>query len=121
MPRQIQQTGVKVDVIAAPLEHGTFEIVIENHARRTGEVLKGMDVAAKNILHLLIEEKLQVERPRMGQGDDEARQRALGAADLYVAEVRPVGLSLFGGEGMEPEECFRPFETHGGNGAPLPV
>ena len=65
MPRQIQQTGVKVDVIAAPLEHGTFEIVIENHARRTGEVLKGMDVAAKNILHLLIEEKLQVERPRM--------------------------------------------------------
>src|SRR5689334_1174196 len=40
MRAQLQQTGMEVDLIAAPLQHGTAEIVIENDAGLPTPVLK---------------------------------------------------------------------------------
>src|ERR1039457_2073715 len=103
---QLQQSRVEMNLVAPALQNGAAEIVIENHAGLAGPVLKSMDMAAQEVLHGLIEEELQVQRPRVGQGDHEARQCAAGAADRDLAEVGPIGLRLFGRESMQAQERF---------------
>ena len=83
-----------MDLVAAAFQHRAFEIVVKDDPGRSGPVLKGVHVAAQKVLHGLIEEELQIQRPRPGQGDHEAGQLALGAAHHDGAEVRPVDLCL---------------------------
>ena len=85
---------MKVDLAAAAFQHRAAEVVIENHAGLAGPVLKGMDMAAQKVLHRLIEEELQIQRPRIGQRDHEAGQCAARAAHGDLAEVSPVDLRL---------------------------
>src|SRR5512143_422288 len=73
---QLQQPRMEVDLLAAALQHGTAEVVIENHARLTGPSLEGVHVPAQEILHGLIEEELQIQRPRVGERDEEAGELA---------------------------------------------
>jgi hypothetical protein len=47
MRTQLQQPGMKQNLIAASLQHGTFEIVVENHARLARPGLKCMHMTAK--------------------------------------------------------------------------
>ena len=61
---QFDQARVEMNLVAASLQHGAIEIVVEDHARLAGPGLKGMHVAAQEVLHRLIEEELQVQRPR---------------------------------------------------------
>ncbi len=65
---QLHQSRVEVDLIATPLQYGAAQIVVENDPRLARPGLKGMDVASQEVLHGLIEEELQIQRPRVGQG-----------------------------------------------------
>ena len=69
---QLDQSGIETgsDCRGAPARH--FEIVVENHARLAGPVLKGMHMAAQKVLHGLIEEELQIQRSGVGQRHHEA-------------------------------------------------
>ena len=95
-----------MDLVAAALQHRTFEIVVENHARLAGPVLEGMHMAAQEVLHRLIEEELQIQRARIGQRHHETGQRAFGAAHRHVAEVGPVDLRLLARKGVQTQERF---------------
>ena len=60
MRAQLEQPGMKLDQIAAALQHCTFEIVVKNHSRLPGPVLERVHVAAQEVLHGLIEEEFQI-------------------------------------------------------------
>jgi hypothetical protein len=57
---QLDEPRVKQNLLAAPFQHGTFQIVVKDHARLPRPELKGVDVAAQEILHGLIEEEFQI-------------------------------------------------------------
>ena len=98
---QLHQPRVEVNLAAAALEHSTAEIVIENHAGLAGPSLKSVDMTAQEVPHCLIEEELQVQRPRIGERDHEAGERPAGTAARDLAGVGPINLCLFGGEGLQ--------------------
>jgi len=85
---------VKLDLIAAALQHRTFEIVVKNHARLPVPILKSMHVAAQEILRGLIEEEFQIQSPGIRQRHHEAGQSSLGAAHHHMPKVSPVDLRL---------------------------
>jgi len=87
-----------VDLVAPALQHGTPKIVVENDPGLATPVVEGMDMSAQKVLHRLIEEELQIQRPRPRQRGDEAGQRAAGFAHRDLAEVSPVHLGLLGGK-----------------------
>src|ERR1019366_3046798 len=76
-------------------------IVVQDHSWLAGPGLKLMNVAAQEVLHRLIEEEFQIQRPRIGQRRHEAGQGALGATHHHVAEVCPIDLRLFPSKRME--------------------
>jgi hypothetical protein len=51
---------MKLNLIAAALQHGAFEVVVKDYARLSGPVFERMHVAAQEVLHGLIEEELQI-------------------------------------------------------------
>jgi hypothetical protein len=57
---------MEVDLVAAALQHGTAEVVIENHAGLAGPRLEGLPVPAQEVLQGLVEEELQIQRPPVG-------------------------------------------------------
>src|SRR5437763_9183715 len=71
MRAQLQQARMKVDLIAAALQHGAAEIVIEDDAGLSAPLLKRVHMAAQKVLHGLIEEKLQIQGSRVRQCDHE--------------------------------------------------
>jgi hypothetical protein len=115
---QLDQPGVKLDLIAAAFQHGAFEIVVKNHARLTGPALKRMHVAAQEILHGLIEEKLQIQSSGIRQCHHEAGQGSLGAAHHHMPKVSPIDLRLLAGKRLELQERFAALRTQAGNGTP---
>ena len=107
MGAQFDQAGIEVNLVAAPLQHGDFEIVVKNHAGLAVPGLKGMHVAAQEVLRRLIEEELQIQSARIRQRHHEAGQSAAGAAHHHVTEVRPVDLRLLAGKGLQTQERLR--------------
>ena len=77
-----------------------------------------MHMAAQEVLHGLIEEELQVQRPRVGQRDHKAGQRPAGAADRDMAKVGPIGLRLIGGKGVQAQERLAHGRPQPGHRAP---
>ena len=107
MSAQLHQSRVEVDLVAPAFEHRAAKVVVENHARLAGPVLEGMNMSAQKVLHRLVEEELQIQRPRPRQRGHEAGQRASRAAHGDLAEVSPVHLGLFGGECLQVQERLR--------------
>jgi hypothetical protein len=101
MRAQFQQARIELNLIAAALQHGCFEIVIKNDARLTIPCLKGMHVAAQEIFRCLVEEEFQIQGARVRQSHHKAGQRAAGAAHHHMSEVRPLGLSLLSGKHLQ--------------------
>ena len=118
MRAQLDQPGVKLDLIAAALQHRALEIVVKNHARLPVPKLERMHVTAQEILHGLIEEELQIQRSRIRQRHYEAGQGSLGSAYHHVPKVSPVDLRLLAGKRMELQERFAALGTQAGNGTP---
>jgi hypothetical protein len=69
-----------MNLVPAAFQYGAFEIVVQDNSGRARPILKGAHVTTQEVLRGLVEEKLQIQRPRPGQGDDEAGELALGAA-----------------------------------------
>jgi hypothetical protein len=92
---------MKQNLIAAPLQHHRFQIVVENRARLTIPRLESMHVSAQKVLHRLVKEKLQIEGTRIRQRDHEARQGAAGPPHQHMTEMRPVDLRLLTREDLQ--------------------
>jgi hypothetical protein len=69
---QLDQPGVELDLIAAALQHGAFEVVVKNHARLPGPVFERAHVTAQEVLHGLIEKELQIQSSGIRQRYHEA-------------------------------------------------
>ena len=89
---------MKMNGIAAPLEHGAAKIVVQQDSGKTLPVFKGMNVAAQKALHALVEEELEVQRPGIGERDDKAGKLPASPANGNFSKMRPVHLSLFAGK-----------------------
>ena len=118
MRAQLDQPGVELDLIAAALQYGTFEIVVKNHSRLSGPVFERMHVAAQEVLHGLIEEEFKIQRSGIRQRHHEAGQGSLGAAHHHVPKVGPIDLRLFAGKRLELQKRFAELRTQAGNGTP---
>src|SRR5262245_12145320 len=118
MRAQFQQTGMKVDLIAAALQHGAAEIVIEDDAGLPTPVLKRVHMAAQKVLHGLIEEELQIQHSRVRQCDDEAGQSAARAPHGDLPEVGPIDLGLLSRKSLQVQESFARRRTQSGHAAP---
>ena len=108
---QFQQPRVEMDQTAAALQHSRFQIVVQQDSSGTMERREGVHVAAQEVLHRLVEEELQIQRPRPGQGHYEATQSAPGAAHHDRAKRCPVNLCLFTDEDMKAQKCFLRLRT----------
>jgi hypothetical protein len=62
---QLDELRVKQNLIAAPFEHGAFQVVVKDRARLPGPGCKRVDVAAQEVLHGLIEKELQIQGARI--------------------------------------------------------
>ena len=89
MSAELHQSRVEVDLVASALQHCAAKVVVKNHARLAGPVVKGMHVAAQEVLHRLVEEELQIQRPRPRQRGHEAGQCAPGAAHQRRGRSEP--------------------------------
>ena len=114
---QLHQTGMEVDLIATSLKYGTAQIIVQNDSRYPRPSLEGVDMAAQEVLHGLVEEKLQIQRSRVGQGDDKAGQTSAGASDPDFAKVRPVDLRLIALKHVKAQERLYSPGTQIGNDA----
>ena len=97
---------MKVNAVAAPLQHCTAKVVIQQDSGKTLPVLKGMDVPAQKAFHTLIEKELEVECPRVGEGDHKTGQPASSTANGNFSKMRPVHLTLFTGKSAQPKKGF---------------
>ena len=103
VPGEAEQGGMEADRVAAPLEHGALEIVVEQHAGDAAPGGEGGDMATQEVLHAGIQAEAQEDLPRVAQHHDERHQRTPRAADLQMAEVAPIDLSLFAGKGAQAQ------------------
>ena len=94
---------MEADRIAAPFQHRTLEIVVQQDTRHAAPGGEGADMAAQEALHPRIQEEAQEDLPRVAQHHDERHQRTPGAADLEVAEMTPVHLRLLARQAAQPQ------------------
>ena len=106
MAGELEQPGMELDGLALACEHRGLEVVVEERPGRSAKVLEGLDVAAQEALHRLVEREEHVDRAGPAEHHDEGRQRSLGAAHLDLAEVSPVDLGLFAGQRTQAKVGF---------------
>ena len=106
VPGEGEQRRMEADRVAAPFQHRTLEIVVEQNARHATPGGEGGDMAAQEVLHPGIEEEAQEDLPRVAEHHDEGHQRTPRAADLEMAEVAPVDLGLLARQGAQTQIGF---------------
>ena len=114
---QFQQSGMKANGIAAALQHYAFKVVVKENSGASTPLRKGPHVAAQEVLQRLVKEKLQGQRARIRQRQQQTGEPAGGASDLYCAKRSPVHLPLFADKGAQPQESFPRPGTQGGHQA----
>src|SRR5271155_122275 len=95
---EFEKSRMKEDGVAAAFQHHALEIIVEGDAGGSRPGLESMDVPAQEVLHGLIEEKLQVESTRVRKGDQKAGEAPTCTANPNFSEMSPVGLRLFSGK-----------------------
>lgn len=106
------ESRMKQNVLAAPLQHGRAKVAIQDDARLSRPGLERVNMAPQKVLHRLIEEELQIQSAGVGQRHDEAGQGALGAAHHHMAEVRPIDLRLLAGKHLQAQIGFADRRPH---------
>lgn len=101
-----EQRGVEADRLAMTLEHGAFEIVVQNGLWNPAPPLERLDMTGQKRLHPGIEEETQEDPPGLAEHDDEGHERPSCPADLHLAEVTPVRLGLFAGKRAQTQIRF---------------
>src|ERR1700730_4034466 len=107
MRAQVQQPRMKVNLVAAPFQHGTAEVIVEKDSWLARPCLKRVDMATQKIFHTLIEEEFQIQSTRIGKGDQKARQAPTGPANWDFAKVRPIDLPLLSRKEAQSQERLR--------------
>src|SRR6202022_2091088 len=102
-----EQRRVEADRITLTFEHGAFKIVVQDDLWQPGPCREGTRVARQEAVHAGIEEEAQIDLPRPRQHHHEGHQRPARATDLQMAEVRPVDLALFTGQGAQAQIGLR--------------
>ena len=103
---KLQQRGMESDRVTASFQYRTFKIIIEQDTWNPTPRGEGGGVAAQEILHPRVEVEAQKDLARMAQHHDERHQRTPRPADLEMAEVAPVDLTLFAGQAAQPQIGF---------------
>jgi hypothetical protein len=104
MCSKLEQLGVETDGVTVALEHGTFQIVVEQHARHPLKEGERLDVSTHEEWHRRAQEEAQKDLPREAHHHDECPQHTLGTPDLQLAEMRPVDLRLLPWQGLEAQK-----------------
>ena len=113
-----EQAGVKVNGVAAAFEHDRLKIVIQNSSGCAAPRGKSMNMAQQKVLECLVEKELQIERATVREGEHEAGQAPLGAADSDRAEAGPISLRLLTRQSCQAQECFLSGGTQATHDAP---
>ena len=117
---QLHQARMEVDLIATPLQYRTAQIIMQDDSRNTRPGFEGVHMAAKEVLHALVEKELQIQRSRPGKRDHEAGQATTGSPYGDFAEMRPVDLSLLGLKHVQAQErLYSPGAQIGNDAAQL--
>jgi hypothetical protein len=95
---------MKVNLIAAPFQHGTAEVIVEKDSWLARPSLKRVNMTTQKVFHTLIEEEFQIQGSRVGKGDEKARQAPAGPAYGDFAKVGPINLPLLSGKTAQSQE-----------------
>ena len=106
MSGKIQQCGMEADRLATAFQHRTLQIVVQQDTRDTIPRGKGGDVATQEVLHPGVREEAQEDLARVAEHHDERHQRTPRAADLEMAEMSPIDLSLLAGQAAQTQIRF---------------
>jgi hypothetical protein len=77
-----------------------------------------MHMATQEVLHGLIEEELQIQSARPGQGHHKAGQLPLRPAHQDGTKAGPIDLAFLGGEDLEAQEGLARLRAQAGHHAP---
>ncbi len=97
---------MEVDGVAAALQHHTAQVVIEQIAGHSAQIMEGAYMSAQKVFQRLIEKEFQVEGARIRQGEHKAREASACSADGDLAKVSPIDLCLLSGECAQAQESF---------------
>jgi hypothetical protein len=78
------------------LEHGTFQVVVDQGPRGAAEDLKGLDMAAQKALEGLVQREVGEERARVREDHHKAGERPRAVANPDRSERAPIDLCFFG-------------------------
>ena len=104
---ELEQLGIEANDVTVPLEHGAFQIVVEQDPRHAAEEPESVHMSAQEERHRRSKEEAEEDLPREAEHHHERPQNALGAADLKLSEVRPVDLRLLARQRSEALKRLR--------------
>ena len=104
---EFQQGGMETDRIALALEHGAFQIVVEQHPGQSLPRLERRLMPTQKIGHACIEEETQEDPAREAQHHHKGHQSTFGFADGDLPEMSPVDLALLGRQGLQTQVSLR--------------
>lgn len=99
---ELQVARMKADLVAMAFEHDRAEIVAGDGTRHPAEVLEGGDMAAEELGERRVEEKLDIERPRIDERQEEGRQSPPRPTYQDAAEVGPIDLRRLARQARQP-------------------
>lgn len=101
MRRQLEQTGVETNRVVITLEHGAFQVVVEQGLRDSAEEAKRSDMSLQESAHALVVKEPDVQHARVAEHHHEGRKGPLATFDLPPPEASPIYLGLFSGKGAQ--------------------
>src|ERR1035438_2250024 len=104
---------MEVDGVASTFQDDSLKVVVQDAPCTAAPCGKSMDVAKEKVLQALVEEELQPQGATIRERQDKGGETAAGASDGNFAEVRPVGLRLFAGEGAQARKGLAALRAQG--------
>jgi hypothetical protein len=107
MSGELEQGGMEADGVAAALQHGTSQVVVQNDSRHRVPGREGTHMAAQEVLHAGIEKEAQEDLAREAQDSNEGHQWTTCPTNHHMSKVCPIDLSLFARQGTQTQISFR--------------
>ena len=108
---------MKANGVAAALQNYTFKVIVKEISGAATPLREGLHVTTQEVLQRLVKEKLQGQRARIRQRQQQTGEPPGGASDLHCPKGSPVNLPLFADKGAQPQESFPRPGTQGGHQA----
>ena len=98
---------MEADGVAAALQHGTSQVVVQNDSRHRVPGREGTHMAAQEVLHAGIEKEAQEDLAREAQDSNEGHQWTTCPTNHHMSKVCPIDLTLFARQGTQTQISFR--------------